>query len=109
MSKRFAMVSLLILVAIGIPCRGFAEPATAPPGPVDMLRGIFGGGFASCYRDQVRCVVGSATICCPEGDTCCSDESGPYCCSRHARHVERHYEYEERYGPPPSELPPPVD
>jgi len=93
-----AGVASLTMACLAVPHIAAAAPATAPPGPIDLLRGIFGGGFASCYNDQLRCAAGGEVICCPLHDACCSGERGPYCCTRERR----------RAGPPPPRpVPPP--
>jgi len=72
--------------------------AFAPPGPFDLLRGIFGGGFQSCSNDQLRCSDRDNNVaCCSRHDRCCQDAEGPYCCSG----GERYSRAERHHAPPP--------
>jgi hypothetical protein len=83
--------TLLLLAALAfalLPSLAIA----APPGPFDIIRGILGGGFKSCYPEEIRCARDGDAVCCSKGDRCCTDAEGPYCCgsrehySRHGRH-----------------------
>ena len=56
----------------------------APPGPIDLIRIIFGNYSTLCPRDYEYCRGGqhSSSICCPFVLGCCGDANGaPICCA----------------------------
>ncbi len=80
MTLRLLAITMAALAAVSCqgPTRGGVRPA--PPGPIDLVRGVFGDFSGLCPKHYDFCQGGRASICCPEGG-CCADENGPYCCS----------------------------
>ncbi len=86
MRLRRYVVPLLAFVLIGS-CA--AEPRHAvrpdPPGPLDLIRSIWGDYSSRCPQDYDYCAARRHAVCCPVEDGCCEDADGPYCCSRRRR------------------------
>jgi len=79
---RFLVVGLALVALAG--CAPESRRAVRPsdPGPVDMLRGLFGDYRGRCPDDYTFCKSGRSSICCPYERGCCEDSQGAYCCSR---------------------------
>jgi hypothetical protein len=54
----------------------------APPGPVDMVRSMWGDYSGRCPGGYQYCNGASHSICCPVGDRCEEDSGGSYCVRR---------------------------
>jgi len=52
----------------------------APPGPIDLIRIIFGNYSTLCPRDYEYCRGGRHSICCPFARGCCEDANGERIC-----------------------------
>src|SRR3954468_11569785 len=67
------------------------------PGPIDLLRGVFGDNSSRCPHHYEYC---SSQICCPLEQGCCRDAHGSYCCtSRGGAYDEgdRYYYHREEH------------
>src|SRR5882757_6962892 len=80
MSK--CLIALSLFVAFG--CQStYGGPVTAaPPGPVDMVRSIWGDYSGRCPNTYAYCSAGGQAICCPTGARCEQDSGGAYCVPR---------------------------
>ena len=90
------------------PRDGAVQPA--PPGPIDLVRILFGDFSGLCPRDYEYCHGGRHSVCCPFSRGCCAAADGsPMCC------VAAPGEYRDDYAqgpggyvpPPPPGAPPP--
>ena len=81
-------VALLFLVAC-TPYGPNRPVRPAPPGPVDAIKSLWGDYSARCPNGFGFCKAsGDAdSLCCPNGQRCCEDANGPYCCG--ASHADR--------------------
>jgi hypothetical protein len=78
----------------------------APPGPIDLVRILFGDYSGLCPRDYEYCHGGRHSLCCPFAHGCCAAADGsPTCC------VAAPGAYDYGAGgyvpPPPAGAPPP--
>jgi len=85
-------LALLGLAGCPQPPRRAVRPA--PPGPVDVIKGLWGDYSGRCPSDFEFCRGSRTSICCPEERGCCEDERGAYCCSRSERQNRGRYEDE---------------
>jgi hypothetical protein len=86
------LLAALALIAACAPPdrRGAIQPA--PPGPIDLVRSIWGDNSGRCPREYQYCGEFADGVCCPFERGCCEDARGTYCCSRGDRDV-----YGDRY------------
>ncbi len=75
---------LLIVTLLAGSCAAGPRGAAvqpAPPGPVDLVRILFGDYSGLCPRDYEYCRGGRHSICCPFARGCCAAADGsPACC-----------------------------
>lgn len=116
-----ARTLFLVITLMGICAAGPLDAAAAgprgagvqpaPPGPVDLVRILFGDYSGLCPRDYEYCHGGRHSLCCPFSYGCCAAADGsPTCC------VEAPGAYRDDYAqgpgsyappPPPGYAPPP--
>jgi hypothetical protein len=81
--RGFALLLATLLIAGCSPePRRAVRPA--PPGPLDLIRGLWGDNSGRCPRDYAFCKSRGRSICCPDERGCCEDAGGAYCCSSRA-------------------------
>jgi len=81
-TRLFGSLLLLLFCACDPVSHGPVRPE--PPGPLDMVRSLWGDYSGRCRSDYSYCQAEGQAICCPGGNVCCSDAQGPYCCSGRA-------------------------
>lgn len=69
----------------------------APPGPVDLVRSMWGDYGGRCPDRYQYCGAATQAICCPIEERCAEDSGGAYCTPRGGRHDAYAY---ERSGSP---------
>jgi hypothetical protein len=100
MRSTVVIAALLISSCAAAPHHGAVQPA--PPGPLDLVRMMFGNFSTLCPGDYEYCRAGShfSSICCPFARGCCQRPNGaPACC------VEAPATYGRGYVPPPGSDP----
>src|ERR1051326_8376313 len=79
---------LLVVILLAAACaapRSMGGPVKpAAPGPVDLLRGLWGDYGGRCPGDYQFCKGHGQPICCPITSRCEEDAGGSYCASRSA-------------------------
>ncbi|HZR81145.1 MAG TPA: hypothetical protein VFD92_08605 [Candidatus Binatia bacterium] len=118
MEKRFARWLLAATSALLV--AGCSPGGGPPPGPIDIVRGIFDPSYDyrradddswnhddhrydrryACSEDDLACSHDGRTICCSRSDGCCAGSGGPYCCGdgyarRHDHHSDRDWDWPE--------------
>ena len=81
-ARSVLLIATLLMGSCAAGPRG-AAVRPAPPGPLDLVRIIFGDYSTLCPGDYEYCRGGrhSSSICCPFALGCCEDASGaPGCC-----------------------------
>lgn len=100
--KRLLCVALTLCTwACGpSPYPGAVKPA--PPGPVDVVRSMWGDYGGRCPDRYQYCATSGQAICCPIEARCAEDSGGAYCAPRGAARAYG----DERYAEPclPDEL-----
>lgn len=91
------LLAILLIGSCAAGPRGAVRPA--PPGPVDLIRGIFGDFSRLCPDNYEYCRGGRRSICCPESRGCCEDASGPICCANVYRDRDEEWSRDERRPP----------
>lgn len=94
------IAAVLISSCAAGPHHGAVQPA--PPGPLDLVRIMFGNFSTLCPADYEYCRAGShfSSICCPFALGCCERANGaPACC------VEAPVMPRGGYVPPPRSAP----
>jgi hypothetical protein len=72
-------LAILLIGSCAAGPHGAVRPA--PPGPFDLVRGLFGDFSGLCPENYEYCRGGRRSICCPDSRGCCEDASGPICCA----------------------------
>ena len=71
----FVLVLALVALAGCVqPSRQAVRPA--PPGPIDVIKGLWGNYSGRCPDDYEFCRGSRTSICCPAERGCCEDERG---------------------------------
>jgi hypothetical protein len=107
-----ARTLFLVITLMGICAAGPLDAAAAgprgagvqpaPPGPVDLVRILFGDYSGLCPRNYEYCHGGRHSVCCPFSYGCCAAADGsPTCC------VEAPGAYRDDYAQGPGSYPPP--
>lgn len=82
-ARSVLLIATLLLGSCAAGPRG-AAVQPAPPGPLDVIRIMFGNFSTLCPRDYEYCRAGrnASSICCPFALGCCADANGvPVCCA----------------------------
>ena len=77
------LAALLIAAACGGP-RSAGPIRPSPPGPFDLVRGLWGDYSGRCPDDYQYCKGERHAVCCPLASRCMEDDSGAYCARRTA-------------------------
>jgi len=77
---RYLMIVGLLLVAACTGPRPMGGPvAPSAPGPVDLVRGLWGDYGGRCPSDYHYCKGDRDSVCCPMTSRCEDDADGAYC------------------------------
>ena len=98
MSARSVLLIITLLMGSCAAGPRGAAVRPAPPGPLDLIRIMFGNFSALCPRDYEYCRGGrhSSSICCPFALGCCADVNGVATCC-----AEPPGAYRDDYAQPP--------
>lgn len=102
---RRLVVVVLAVVAWGCmppPYPGAVKPA--PPGPVDLVRSMWGDYGGRCPDGYQYCATSSQPICCPFEAACAEDSGGAYCAPRGQRSSAGDYGAEPGPSCPPNDI-----
>src|SRR5436190_21851194 len=86
MTTRWVFLVLLLAACGGIHSAG-GPVKPAPPGPLDLVRSLWGDYGGRCPGDYQYCKGGGQAVCCPITSRCEADDGGAYCASRGGAYV----------------------
>ena len=78
------IVVVLLAAACGSPRSMGGAVKPAPPGPLDLVRSVWGDYGGRCPGDYKYCKGHGQAVCCPLTSRCEEDSDGSYCASRTA-------------------------
>jgi len=86
MNARWIVVVLLLASCAGVRSTG-GPVKPADPGPLDLVRSLWGDYGGRCPDDYRYCKGGGQAVCCPITSRCEEDAGGAYCASRGGAYV----------------------
>jgi hypothetical protein len=90
------VLALALLGLAGCPQQPRHPVRAAPPGPVDVIKSLWGDYSGRCHDGYEFCRGSRTSICCPGERGCCEGAQGAYCCSRsEQRDRGRYQDYED--------------